>query len=142
MKIPVLRLDPALPFPVAAHTGDAGVDLCARTDVTLAPGERSLVPTGIAVAIPDGYAGLVTPRSGLAVRHGIGVVNAPGVIDSGYRGEIQVILVNHGQEPVTLSRGDRIAQLVVVAHGAPELTEVNTLPGSERGEGGFGSSGR
>jgi dUTP pyrophosphatase len=118
------------------------VDLCARTDVTLAPGERSLVPTGIAVAIPDGYAGLVTPRSGLAVRHGIGVVNAPGVIDSGYRGEIQVILVNHGQEPVTLSRGDRIAQLVVVAHGAPELTEVDTLPGSERGEGGFGSSGR
>jgi dUTP pyrophosphatase len=142
MKIPVLRLDPALPVPVAAHTGDAGVDLCARTDVTLAPGDRSLVPTGIAVAIPDGYAGLVTPRSGLAVRHGIGVVNAPGVIDSGYRGEIQVILVNHGQEPVTLSRGDRIAQLVVVAHGAPELTEVDTLPGSERGEGGFGSSGR
>jgi dUTP pyrophosphatase len=142
MKIPVLRLDPALPIPVAAHTGDAGVDLCARTDVTLAPGERSLVPTGLAVAIPDGYVGLVTPRSGLAVRHGIGVVNAPGVIDSGYRGEIQVILVNHGQQPVTLGRGDRIAQLVVVAHGAPEMTEVDTLPGSERGEGGFGSSGR
>lgn len=142
MKIPVLRLDPALPVPVAAHAGDAGVDLCARTDVTLAPGERSLVPTGIAVAVPEGYVGLVTPRSGLAVRHGLGVVNAPGVIDSGYRGEIQVILVNHGNEPVTLLRGDRIAQLVVVAHGAPEMTEVDTLPGSERGDGGFGSSGR
>ena len=142
MKIPVMRLDPDLPLPASAHAGDAGVDLHTRREVTLTPGERSLVATGVAVAVPDGYVGLVAPRSGLAARHGIGVVNAPGVIDSGYRGEIQVILVNHGQEPVTLRRGDRIAQLVVVAHGAPEMMEVDALPGSERGEGGFGSSGR
>jgi dUTP pyrophosphatase len=100
-----------------------------------------LVPTGIAVAIPDGYAGLVVPRSGLAVRLGVGVVNAPGLIDAGYRGEIGVILVNHGQEPVAFERGDRIAQLVVTAISTPELVEVDELPPTPRGEGGFGSTG-
>ena len=107
----------------------------------LEPGERRRIPTGIAVAIPDGYAGLVTPRSGLAARHGIGVVNGPGLVDSGYRGEILVILVNHGTEPVSLVRGDRIAQLVVIPVAVQEYFEVDELPSSGRGSGGFGSTG-
>ncbi len=110
----VRRLDPGLPLPARARPGDAGVDLYAAAAVTLGPGERATVGTGVAVAIPEGYAGLVTPRSGLAQRHGLGIVNAPGVVDAGYRGEIRVILVNHGAEPVSLARGDRIAQLLVV----------------------------
>ncbi|MCB2224020.1 MAG: dUTP diphosphatase [Actinobacteria bacterium] len=142
MRIPLKRLDPGLPVPEHAHPGDGGVDLRAAAGVTLAPGERAAVPTGVAVAIPDGHAGLVVPRSGLASRHGIGVVNAPGLIDSGYRGEIAVVLVNHGREPFTAARGDRIAQLVVVPVSTQEMVEVDDLPPSSRGDGGFGSTGR
>ena len=138
----VRRLDPGLPLPGRAHPGDAGVDLYAAEAVALAPGERATVGTGVAVAVPEGYAGLVAPRSGLAQRHGLSIVNAPGVVDAGYRGEIQVILINHGAGPVSLSRGERIAQLLVVPVSARELLEVDELPPSERGAGGFGSTGR
>ncbi len=138
----VRRLDRGLPVPSRARPGDAGVDLCAAEGATLAPGERATVGTGVALAIPEGHAGLVTPRSGLARQHGLGIVNAPGVVDSGYRGEIRVILVNHGTEAVTLARGERIAQLVVVPVAAGEMREVDELPPSERGTGGFGSTGR
>ena len=141
MKIPFLRLDPELPEPKRAHEGDAGIDLHAATDVRLGPGEWTMVPTGIAVAIPSGHAGLVAPRSGLAARSGVGVVNGPGVVDSGYRGEINVILINHGTDLLELERGDRIAQLVVVPIVEPELVEVEELSESVRGDGGFGSSG-
>jgi dUTP pyrophosphatase len=141
MKIPVLRLDEQLPLPAHAHPGDGGTDLMARNRVALEPGERALVPTGIAVAIPVGYAGLVTPRSGLAVRHGLTVLNGPGLVDSGYRGELKVTLVNLGAEPAVLERGDRIAQLVVVPVETQELTPVTELPESARGSGGFGSTG-
>ena len=141
MQIPLKRLDPGLPVPVHAHSGDGGVDLYAASDISLVAGERSLVATGVAVAIPDGFAGLVTPRSGLAARSGLGIVNAPGLVDSGFRGEIKVILVNHGSETVEIRRGDRIAQLVVVAVEAQELVEVGELPTSHRGERGLGSSG-
>lgn len=141
MKIPFLRLDPELPVPVSAHDGDAGFDLHAREDVVLKPGEWAMVPTGVAVAIPIGHTGLVAPRSGLAARHAIAVVNGPGVVDSGYRGELKVILINHGHADIHLERGDRIAQLVVVPVPEVELVEVAELPGSERGERGFGSTG-
>lgn len=141
VRIPLLRLDPDLPMPRRAHEGDAGVDLHAREAARLQPGERVLVPTGVAVAIPDGYAGLVTPRSGLALRSGIGVVNAPGVVDSGYRGELAVILVNLGDSAVEIRRGDRIAQLLVVPVDAADFVEVTTLDDTDRGGGGFGSSG-
>lgn len=138
----LLRLDPELPVPAYAHPGDAGADLCAAVDVTLAPGERAVVPTGVAVALPDGYAAFVHPRSGLAARAGIGVLNAPGTIDAGYRGEIRVIMVNMDpHETAHLRRGDRIAQLVVQRVERARFHEVATLPGSARGEGGFGSSG-
>ena len=142
MQTSFTRLDRELPVPRRSHPGDAGVDLYARVDVTLEPGERSLVPTGIAVAIPDGHAGFVVPRSGLAIRHGVGVVNGPGLVDAGYRGEVKVILVNHGQDRVRLARGDRIAQLVVVPVLMAEFVEVESLPDSKRGSGGFGSTGR
>ncbi len=142
MKIPVLRLDPELSTPVSAHEDDAGIDLYARIDTDLDPDQWAMIPTGIAVAIPAGHAGLVAPRSGLAAKHAISVVNGPGVVDAGYRGEINVILINHGNEKVTLRRGDRIAQLVVVPVAAVELTEVEQLPDSERGAGGFGSTGK
>jgi dUTP pyrophosphatase len=138
----VHRLDPGVPVPGRAHPGDAGVDLCAAEAVALAPGERATVGTGVAVAIPEGYAGLVTPRSGLAQRHGLSIVNAPGVVDAGYRGEIRVILVNHGAAPISLARGERIAQLLVVPVVAGEMVEIDELPPSERGAGGFGSTGR
>jgi dUTP pyrophosphatase len=141
MKIPFLRLDPELPRPKRAHDGDAGVDLYAARDVVLQPGEWAMIPTGIAVAIPQGHAGLVAPRSGLAARFGVSVVNGPGVVDSGYRGEINVILINHGSGALSLGRGDRIAQLVVVPIAVPDLVEVEELPLSIRGEGGFGSTG-
>ena len=141
MKIPFLRLDPELSAPERAHHDDAGIDLRAREDTVLAPGEWAMIPTGIAVAIPDGHAGLVAPRSGLAARNGVSVVNGPGVVDAGYRGEIKVILINHGVEPLRLARGDRVAQLLVVPIELPELVEVDQLPDSVRGEGGFGSSG-
>ena len=136
------RLDRGLPLPARVHPGDAGVDLYAAEAVVLGVGERATVGTGVAVAIPEGYAGLVAPRSGLAQRHGLSLVNAPGVVDAGYRGEIRVILVNHGAEPVSLARGERIAQMLVVPVAVREMLEVDELPPSERGTGGFGSTGR
>ncbi len=142
MKIPLLRLDPALPLPRQTHPGDAGVDLHARHSATLAPGERTLIPTGIAVAIPEGHVGLVCPRSGLAMRHGISVVNAPGLIDSGYRGELRVLLLNTDREqPFTVEPGDRIGQLVIVRVETPQLEEAE-LDETARGARGFGSTGR
>jgi dUTP pyrophosphatase len=136
------RLDPALPTPVYAHPGDAGADLVTGVDVTLGPGERVVVPTGVALALPEGYAAFVHPRSGLAARCGLSVANAPGTVDAGYRGEIMVILVNlDPHEPVVLSRGDRIAQLVLQRVERARFVEVDRLPGSDRGEGGHGSTG-
>ncbi|MBI5158208.1 MAG: dUTP diphosphatase [Acidimicrobiia bacterium] len=141
MRIPLQRLDPDLPVPKHARPGDAGVDLPAREAVVLAPGERRLVPTGMAVAIPEGYVGLVAPRSGLALRSGIAIVNAPGIVDSGYRGELAIILVNLGAEPVSIERGDRIAQLVVVPVVSVDFEVVEALEESDRGPAGFGSTG-
>lgn len=141
MQVNFLRLDKELPVPRNAHIGDAAVDLHSRVNLTLQPGERSAVPTGIAVSIPEGFAGLVLPRSGHANRHGIGVVNGPGLIDSGYRGEISVLLINHGHDEVSFARGDRIAQLAIVPVPSVEWTEVDSLDDTERGDGGFGSSG-
>jgi dUTP pyrophosphatase len=139
----VQRLDTDLALPTYAHPGDAGVDLLTTIDAVVPPGERVLLPTGIAIALPEGYAAFVHPRSGLAVKHGVSLVNAPGTIDAGYRGEISVCLVNHDpREPVVLHRGDRIAQLVVQRVEHAVFHEVTSLPGSDRGEGGFGSSGR
>lgn len=129
-------------MPVRAHPGDAGLDLVAAEGCELAPGGRAAVPTGLAVAIPSGHAGLVVPRSGLALRHGVTVANAPGLIDAGYRGELQVILVNLGDAPHRVEAGDRVAQLVVVPVALPAAVEVEELPPSDgRGEGGFGSTG-
>lgn len=144
LDVPVLRLDPDLPPPSYAHAGDAGLDLLAREPATLAPaGGRALVPTGIAIAIPDGYAGFVQPRSGLALRHGVTCLNTPGLIDSGYRNELKVILVNTDPtEPYDIQRGDRIAQLVIQRVEEAGLRFVDELPPSERDESGFGSSGR
>jgi dUTP pyrophosphatase len=137
------RIDPDVPVPSYAHPGDAGVDLVTTVDAEVAPGERVLLPTGIAIALPEGYAAFVHPRSGLAVKHGVSLVNAPGTVDAGYRGEIKVSLVNlDPREPVVLHRGDRIAQLVVQKVEHAVFHEVERLPGSDRGEGGFGSSGR
>jgi dUTP pyrophosphatase len=137
------RLSPAARPPARAHDGDAGVDLHACEAAVLAPGERASVGTGIAVAIPEGHAGLVLPRSGLAARHGIALVNAPGLIDSGYRGELRVLLLNTDRErPFEVAPGDRIAQLVVVRAEAPEIIEAEALDETARGAGGFGSSGR
>ena len=142
LQIAVLRLDPDLPLPAYAHPGDAGADLMTTVDVRLAPGERTLVPTGIALALPDGYVGLVHPRSGLAARHGLSIVNAPGTIDAGYRGEIKVLLVNLDRStPITLRRGDRIAQLVVQRFERAAFEEVDSLDDSVRGAGGYGSTG-
>jgi dUTP pyrophosphatase len=140
----VHRLDPGLPVPAYARPGDAGCDLVAAADVTLAPGGgRALVPTGIAVAIPEGYAGFVQPRSGLARDHGVTCLNTPGLIDSGYRGELKVLLVNTDPtEAFEVRRGERIAQLVVQAVEHVRFVEVDELPDSERGAGGFGSTGR
>jgi dUTP pyrophosphatase len=143
IEILVRRLDEGLPLPERAHPGDAGFDLRAAVDLVLAPGERALIPTGLAVAIPDGFAALVQPRSGLAARHGLGLVNGPGLIDAGYRGEIKVIAINlDPREPFEVHRGDKIAQLVVYPVPETTLREVAELPGSERGSGGFGSTGR
>lgn len=141
MHINFVRLDSELPVPTTAHIGDAAVDLHSRVDVALGPGERSAVPTGLAVSIPEGYAGLVLPRSGHAMRSGVGVVNGPGLIDSGYRGEINVLLINHGDEKVTFQRGSRIAQLAVVPVPTVEWVEVDDLDDTVRGGGGFGSTG-
>jgi dUTP pyrophosphatase len=146
-SLAVVRLDPDLPMPSRAHDGDAGVDLCTSVDVELPPGQRALVPTGIAVAIPHGMVGLVHPRSGLASRVGLSIVNSPGTIDAGYRGEIKVALINlDPEQPIILRRGDRIAQLLVQRVELPELVEVTSfdeagLGNTSRGEGGHGSSG-
>ena len=143
LPLRVRRLDPGLPVPAYAHAGDAGLDLHARHDVELGPGERAVVPTGVAVALPAGCVGLVHPRSGLAARHGLGLVNAPGTIDEGYRGEIQVIVVNHDRvSPVRLVRGERIAQLVIQRVETVDVVEVDDLGDTPRGAAGFGSSGR
>ncbi len=139
----IKRLDDGVPLPTYAKGGDAGADLVTRIDVSLAPGERALIPTGIAIALPDGYAAFVHPRSGLAIKHGISMVNAPGTVDAGYRGELQVILINHDpKETVTFARGDRIAQLVIQKVERAKFIEVAQLPGSGRGTDGFGSTGR
>jgi len=139
----VRRVDPDVPLPAYAHPGDAGLDLVTTVAAEVAPGERVLLPTGIAIALPEGYAAFVHPRSGLAVRYGVSLVNAPGTIDAGYRGEIAVSLVNlDPRDPVVLARGDRVAQLVVQRVEHVVLHEVDHLPGSDRGDGGFGSSGR
>jgi dUTP pyrophosphatase len=143
VEVLITRLDPDLPLPRYAKGGDAGADIVSRIDFTLAPGERALVPTGIAIALPDGYVALVHPRSGLAIKHGVTMVNAPGTVDAGYRGELQIILINHDKsEPVSFKRGDRIAQLVIQKVERAEFVEVQDLPGSGRGTGGFGSTGR
>jgi len=142
VEVLIRRLDPGLPMPAGAHPGDAGVDLCAARDVDLAPGERAVVPTGIAIALPDGYAAFVHPRSGLAARYGVTLVNAPGTIDAGYRGEVAVTMINTDRDAaVSFRRGDRIAQLVIQRVERAVFFEVTTLPGSARGEGGFGSTG-
>ncbi|MGA4668308.1 dUTP diphosphatase [Propionibacteriaceae bacterium Y1923] len=142
LPLEVHLLDPDLPVPGYAHPGDAGADLHAREDVTLQPGERRLVPTGVALAIPEGYAGFVHPRSGLAARHGLGMVNAPGVIDAGYRGEIMVNLVNLDRHTaITLQRGDRVAQLVIQPVARADFRVVERLDETARGSGGHGSSG-
>ena len=144
MRIEIRRLDPSLELPAAQHEGDAGYDLRARESAVLSPGGgRAAVPTGIAVAIPAGFAGLVLPRSGLALRHGVTCLNAPGLIDAGFRDEIRVILVNHDPaEPFKVEAGDRIAQLVIQAVETIEWAEVDDLGPSPRGTGGFGSTGR
>lgn len=142
VAVPIRLLDPESGPPLYAHATDAGADLVAAAEVTLAPGERALVPTGIAVAIPPGYVGLVHPRSGLALRSGLTVLNAPGTIDADYRGEIGVVLVNTDPvTPVTVSRGDRIAQLVLQRVSTAQWEVVGELPGTDRGTGGFGSTG-
>lgn len=142
LDLDVRLLDPALPVPMRAHPGDAGLDLHAADATVLRPGERALVPTGLAVAIPDGWAGFVHPRSGLAVDHGVTVLNAPGTIDSGYRGEIRVPLINLGHDAVEIAHGQRIAQLVLMRIGRARVRAVDRLPDSVRGTGGFGSTGR
>jgi dUTP pyrophosphatase len=140
--LPFIRVDPEAVLPERAHPGDAGLDLRSAVDVEVGPGERAMVPTGIAVAIPDGYAGLVLPRSGLASAHGLTMANAPGLIDAGYRGEVICAVVNLDRnEPVKIARGDRIAQLVLVAIPDLDPVWVDELPPSTRGEGGFGSTG-
>jgi dUTP pyrophosphatase len=142
LPVAVTRLDRDLPLPSYAHPGDAGADLVTTIDVSLSPGERAMVPTGIAIALPEGYVALVHPRSGLAARHGLSIVNTPGTVDAGYRGEIKVLLVNHDPvEPVELRRGDRIAQLVFQRVERAVFTEVEALPESVRGIGGYGSTG-
>jgi dUTP diphosphatase len=142
-ELPFTRVDPEAVLPERAHPGDAGLDLRSAVDVEVGPGERAMVPTGIAVAIPDGHAGLVLPRSGLASTYGLTMANAPGLVDAGYRGEVICAVVNLDRnEPVKIARGDRIAQLVVVPVSELDPVWVDELPSSRRGEGGFGSTGR
>ncbi len=141
MKIPVTRTDSLHPLPQVAHPFDAGADLTASERVEIEPGERELVATGLSMAIPEGYAGFVLPRSGLAIQDGVTVINAPGLIDSGYRGELKVGLVNHGDRAFSIEPGDRIAQLVIMAVEQPEFIEIDRLEASSRGEEGFGSTG-
>ena len=140
--LPVQRLHPDAVLPSYAHAGDAGLDLSSVEEVVLEPGARAAVPTGLAMAIPDGWVGLVHPRSGLAARHGVTVTNGPGTIDAGYRGEVKVLLVNLGAEAVTLAAGEHVAQLVLQRVGHAEVVEVDDLDDTARGSGGFGSTGR
>lgn len=138
----VRRLDPDLALPGSAHPGDAGLDLYAADTTTLQPGERALVPCGIVVAVPEGHVGLVHPRSGLAVDHGLTVLNAPGTIDAGYRGELKVLLINLGQDAVEIQHGERIAQLLLLPVALVDVREVDRMDSTARGSGGFGSTGR
>jgi dUTP pyrophosphatase len=143
-KLPVLikRLDPGIPLPKYSKGGDAGADVVTRIDLTLEPGERALAPTGIAIALPAGYVAFAHPRSGLAIKHGVSMVNTPGTIDAGFRGELQIILINlDPRESISFKRGDRIAQLVFQRYEHADFIEVAELPGSGRGDGGFGSTG-
>ena len=141
-KVLIKRLDPTVPLPTYAKAGDAGADLATRIDFTIKPGERMLVPTGISIALPNGFVALVHPRSGLAIKHGISMVNTPGTVDAGFRGELQVVLINHDlTESVSFKKGDRIAQLVIQKVERADFIEVEQLPGSERSSGGFGSTG-
>ena len=143
VQVLITRLDESIPLPRYAKGGDAGADIVSRIDITLKPGERALVPTGISIALPDGYAAFVHPRSGLAIKHGVTMVNAPGTVDAGFRGELQCIMINHDlNEPITFKKGDRIAQLVIQRVERAEFVEVKDLPGSGRGTDGFGSTGR
>ena len=143
VKVLITRLDPSVPLPAYAKPGDAGADLVTRIDVTIKPGERVLVPTGISLALPKGYVALVHPRSGLANKHGISLVNTPGTVDAAYRGEVACILINHDlTNEVSFKKGDRIAQLVIQKVEEADFMEVEELPGSDRGAGGFGSTGK
>jgi len=143
VKVLITRLDPSVPLPAYAKPGDAGADLVTRIDVTIKPGERVLVPTGISLALPKGYVALVHPRSGLAIKHGISLVNTPGTVDAAYRGEVACILINHDlTNEVFFKKGDRIAQLVIQKVEEADFVEVAELPGSDRGAGGFGSTGK
>ena len=143
LQVLITRLDESIPLPRYAKGGDAGADIVSRIDITIQPGERALVPTGISIALPDGYAAFVHPRSGLAIKHGVTMVNAPGTVDAGFRGELQCIMINHDpRESITFKKGDRIAQLVIQKVERAEFVEVQALPGSGRGTGGFGSTGR
>jgi len=142
VQVLITRIDPTVALPTYAKGGDAGADLTTTIDFTLAPGQRQLVPTGIAIALPDGYVALVHPRSGLAIKNGVTVLNAPGTVDAGYRGEISCILINHDpRETISFSRGDRIAQLIIQKVEHANFVELAELPGSNRGSGGFGSTG-
>jgi dUTP pyrophosphatase len=142
LKVLVTRIDKSMPTPSYAKGGDAGADLSTAIDFTIAPGERKLIPTGISIALPDGYAAFVHPRSGLAIKYGVSMVNTPGTIDAGYRGELQVILINHDlTQSASFTKGDRIAQLVIQKVERAEFVEVAQLPGSQRASGGFGSTG-
>ena len=143
VQVLIKILDEGVPLPIYARGGDAGADLITRIDITIAPGERKLVPTGISIALPEGYAAFIHPRSGLAIKHGVTIVNAPGTVDAGFRGELQIILINHDlAATVTFSRGERIAQLIIQRVEQAEFVEVKELPGSDRGTNGFGSTGR
>ena len=143
LKVLITRLDESVPVPRYAKPGDAGADICTRIDLTIDPGERVLAPTGLSIALPNGYAAFVHPRSGLAIKHGVSMVNTPGTVDAGYRGELQIILINHDlREPISFKKGDRIAQLVIQKVERAEFIEVETLPGTDRGSGGFGSTGK
>lgn len=142
VKVLITRLDPSVPLPKYGKPGDAGADLASRIDFTLPAGERALIPTGISVALPPGYVALVHPRSGLAIKNGISMVNTPGTVDASYRGELQIILINHDKsEDFVIKKGDRIAQLVIQKVEQAEFIEVEALPGTDRGAGGFGSTG-
>lgn len=143
ITVSIKQLDPGLPLPSYAHPGDAGIDLLASEGITLQPAQRALVPTGVAIAIPEGYAGYVQPRSGLALREGLALVNSPGLIDSGYRGEIKVVVINlDPAAPIKIERGDKIAQLVILPVPKVRMEVVHKLPASKRAIGGFGSTGR